>query len=74
MAIGEANRHQLLSGYTLKLTPYDDVGKDNRHDPQVGASNLRRAIADNLVAGVVGPSIVSLPGQNCQSPTRLLSP
>jgi branched-chain amino acid transport system substrate-binding protein len=78
MAIDEANHNGLLPGYTLKLTPYDDVGRGNRHDDQVGASNLRNAIADNLVAGVVGPynSIVAqaeAPIAN-QAPIALISP
>src|SRR5262249_34929667 len=41
MAITKANNDHLLPGYTLKLVSYDDVGKDNRHNPQVGAENLQ---------------------------------
>ncbi len=56
MAITEANNEHLLpGGYTLKLIPYDDVGKSNRDDPQVGVRNINQAIANNLVAGVIGP-------------------
>jgi branched-chain amino acid transport system substrate-binding protein len=78
MAITEANNKHLLPGYTLQLVPYNDVGSDNRHDPQVGANNLKLAIADNLVAGVIGPynssvAFKELPIVN-QAPLALLSP
>jgi branched-chain amino acid transport system substrate-binding protein len=79
LAIIEANNEHLLpGGYTLQPVPYNDVGTGNRHDPQVGAKNLKQAIADNLVAGVIGPgtssvSLKELPIAN-QAPLALLSP
>jgi branched-chain amino acid transport system substrate-binding protein len=78
MAIDEANNNQVLAGYTLKLVPYDDVGRDNRHDPQLGANNLKKAIADDLVAGIIGPynsdvAKAELPIAN-QAPIALISP
>jgi branched-chain amino acid transport system substrate-binding protein len=78
MAITETNNNGLLPGYTLKPIPYNDVGISNRHDPKVGAKNLNQAIADNLVAGVVGPgnssvALKELPLAN-QVSLALLSP
>ena len=54
------------------------MGTGNRHDPQVGANNLKQAIADNLIVGLVGPGNSSvafkeLPLAN-QAPLALLSP
>lgn len=78
MAVADANHDGLLPGYTLKLFSYDDVGKGSRPDPQVGAANVRNAIADNLIAGIVGPSnstvaTAELPIAN-QAPIALISP
>jgi len=78
MAITEANKELFLPGYTLTLVAYNDVGTGNRPDPQVGANNLKQAIADNLVAGVIGPynSSVALKELSLanQAPLALLSP
>jgi branched-chain amino acid transport system substrate-binding protein len=78
MAIDEANHTSVLPGYTLELTSYDDVGKGNRSDPDMGVKYLHQAMADNLVAGVVGPyysrvAQEELPMAN-QAPIALISP
>jgi branched-chain amino acid transport system substrate-binding protein len=78
LAIDKANNNHVLPGYTLQLVKYDDVGRDDRHDPQVGANNLKRAIAENLVAGIIGPynsdvANAELPIAN-QAPIVLISP
>jgi branched-chain amino acid transport system substrate-binding protein len=79
MAIDNANNnHNLPAGYSLKLITYNDVGKGNRSDPDEGVSKLNQAIADNLIAGVIGPyySAVAdgeLPIAN-QAPIALISP
>jgi len=78
MAITEANNVHFLPGYTLQLVAHNDAGTANRPDPQVGANNLKQAIADNLVVGVIGPgnssvALKELPLAN-QAPLALLSP
>jgi branched-chain amino acid transport system substrate-binding protein len=78
MAISTANNNHLIPGYTLKLVPYDDVGRNNLHDPQTGARNITQAITDGLVAGIIGPenssvALSELPLAN-QAPIALISP
>lgn len=87
MAIADANNNNLLPGYKLQSTStlydnastlYDDVGRGSRPDPQIGASNVQKAIADNLVAGIIGPAnssvaIAEAPIAN-QAPIALFSP
>jgi branched-chain amino acid transport system substrate-binding protein len=78
MAIDAANNDHLIPGYTLKLVPYDDVGRNSLHDPQTGARNITQAITDGLVAGIIGPenssvALSELPLAN-QAPIALVSP
>jgi branched-chain amino acid transport system substrate-binding protein len=78
MAIDTANNNHLLPGYTLKLVPYDDVGRNNQHDPAHGAHNVREAIDNPLVAGIIGPenssvALSELPLAN-RAPIALISP
>jgi len=73
MAITETNNNGLLPGYTLKLVPYDD-----HRDLGVGTNNLKQAVADNLIVGMIGPgnssvALKELPPAN-QAPLALLSP
>ena len=55
LAVDDANKKQLIPGYTLVFVPKDDVGPAGLHDPAVGAQNVRALIGDALVAGIVGP-------------------
>jgi branched-chain amino acid transport system substrate-binding protein len=78
MAIDAANNNQLIPGYTLKLVPYNDVGRNSLHDPEQGARNIAQAIGNPLVAGIIGPenssvALRELPLAN-QAPIALISP
>jgi len=78
MAITEANNNKLLPGYTLQLVPYDDVGIGNIHDPAKGTANVTNAVANNLIAVIIGPgnssvAIKELPVANRAS-IALISP
>ena len=55
LAVDDANKKQLIPGYTLVFVPKDDVGPAGLHDPAVGAQNVRALVGDALVAGIVGP-------------------
>lgn len=78
MAITDATHNQMLPGYTLTLVPNDDTGSGNQPDPTVGATNIQHAIANNLVAGIIGPgnspiAKAELPIAN-QAPIAIISP
>lgn len=77
-AIDKANNAQMLPGYTLKYVPYNDVGANFIHDPSVGKKNVDAAIADALVAGIIGPldsgvAEAEMPAAN-RAPLAILSP
>ncbi len=55
LAIDEANRQQVLPGYTLMLDAKNDVGASGSQDPSIGAVNVMELIDDAQVAGIVGP-------------------
>jgi branched-chain amino acid transport system substrate-binding protein len=55
LAIDEANRQHILSGYTLMLDAKNDSGASGMQDPSVGAVNVMELISDAQVAGIVGP-------------------
>lgn len=79
MAIDDANNNNLLpDGYKVELTYYNDVGKGDRSDPTIGVDDLHKAIADNLVAGVIGPYYSRVAQQELsianQEPIALISP
>jgi len=78
LAIEQANSKKTISGYTLVPVHYDDVGASGKHDPDKGASNIRQAIGDALIAGCIGPFNSSvaqseMPIAN-QAPLALISP
>ncbi|HEV2237486.1 MAG TPA: branched-chain amino acid ABC transporter substrate-binding protein [Ktedonobacterales bacterium] len=55
LAIKLANDKKTIPGYTLVHVPYDDVGPSGTHDGPTGATNIRAAIGDALIAACVGP-------------------
>ncbi len=55
LAVDQANKNNVIPGYTLVFDPQDDVGPSGIHDPAVGARNVTALIDDALVAGIVGP-------------------
>lgn len=55
LAIDEANRQDVLPGYTLMLDAKNDVGASGSQDPSIGAVNVMELITDAQVAGIIGP-------------------
>jgi len=78
LAIDQANAAKALGGYTIVHAAYDDVGPTGTHDPSTGATNIRAAIGDALIAACVGPfnsavAKAEMPIAN-QAPLALISP
>lgn len=57
LAIDEANRQNILPGYTLMLNAKNDVGASGSQDPSIGAVNVMELIGDAQVAGIIGPLV-----------------
>ncbi len=77
LTVNDANKNNVIPGYTLVFDSKDDVGPAGIHDPTVGAANVRALIGDALVAGIVGPfnssiAKAEMPITNQATPSRVV--
>src|SRR5260370_1083689 len=77
-AIDQANKTNMIPGYTLEYVEYDDTGPNGIFSPEVGVQNMTTAIDDGLTGAIIGPmnssvAAKAIPVTN-QAPIALISP